>query len=118
MTVIAARRFNRLRAKNAGDDFVSNESVLGGDNDVAAFQESVREQLDDFVRTVAENDVIGGDVELSGNGVAQVKRAAVGIKMCVFDGIADGFDRLWRRAQWIFIRSQLHNLGRRATKLA
>ena len=49
MAVIAARRFDRLRAKNAGNDFVSNEGVLGDDDSIAAFQESVREQLDDFV---------------------------------------------------------------------
>ena len=33
----------------------------------------MREQLDDFVRAVAEEDVIGRDVEFLGNGVAQVK---------------------------------------------
>ena len=38
MAVITTRRFDRLRAKNARDDFVSNKSVLGSDDGIAAFQ--------------------------------------------------------------------------------
>ena len=62
MAVVAARRFDCFRAENAGDDFVSNKSVLGSDNGVAALEESMREQLDDLVRAIAENDVIRRDV--------------------------------------------------------
>ena len=62
MAVVAARRFDRFRAKNSGDDFVSNKGMLGCNNGVATLHERVSKQLDDLVRTIAENDVIGSDV--------------------------------------------------------
>ena len=70
MAVVPVWRFDCFRTKNAGDDFVSYESMLGSDNGVATLDERMSKQLDDLVRAVAENDVIGRDVEFFGNGVA------------------------------------------------
>ena len=46
-------------------------------------QESMADEFDDFVRAVAENDVLSGKPELVGNSAAQCPSAAVGMKVAV-----------------------------------
>jgi hypothetical protein len=51
-----------------------------GDNDlVVGLEEGVADELDDFARSVAEDDVFAFQVELLRDGLAQVISAAVGV---------------------------------------
>ena len=97
--------FDVFRAKKRGHQFINDEGVLGGDEFGIAVEESVAEKLNDFVRTVAKDDVGNIEAEFIGDGSAEFKAAAVWIDVGLGNRIAHRLLREWRRAEWIFVRS-------------
>ena len=70
-----------LRAEERGHQRVHNERVLRGDDFVARPQERVPDELDDLVRTVAEDHVLHLEPVLLRDRVAQVIAAAIRVEM-------------------------------------
>jgi len=47
-----------FRTEEGGHEFVDDKGVLGGDEGSIGVEEGVAEEFDDFVRAVAEDDVV------------------------------------------------------------
>ena len=66
-------------ARRADDDRVFEKTILGIQTFVAGAEVHVREQRDQFVRTIAADDVFGVETVMSCDGRPQGVRGAVGI---------------------------------------
>jgi hypothetical protein len=85
---------------------------------VARLQIGMTEELDDFVRPVAEDHVGHGQPDPLRDRLAQIVSPAIRIKMRPLDRLDHGLTRLGRRTERILVRSQLDDLAGRDPQLA
>ncbi len=79
-----------FRAEKRSHQFVNDEGVFGGDEFGIAVKEGVTEELDDFVRAVAEDDVGNVEAEFFGDCGAEFEAAAVWVDVGLGNRIAHG----------------------------
>ena len=77
-----------------------------------AIEEGVPEKLDDLIRAAAENECSAADSQLLRERFAQIKAAAIGIKMRAVQRGAHRRQRFGRRPEGIFVRGELDDFGR------
>ena len=106
---------DRLRPKELGHQRVNRKGMAGRDHLVSGPEKGVTDELDDFVRAVAKHNVLPVKAQLLGDGTAQCPSAAVGIKVRALERLTHRCQRLWRRAERVFVRGQLDDLRRAAS---
>ena len=92
--------------------------MLRGDDFGARPQKGMADELDDFVRAVAEDDVIGRDAELFRKRARHVVAASVRIEVGAFHRRMHRFDRARRRPEGVFVRGQLDDVARAGAEFA
>ncbi len=90
---------------------VNHEGVIGHDRFVAGRQEGSRQQTENFIGTVAENDVVRRDLPPIGQRFTQAERPAIRVPVQRGSSLVQHGQRLGRRAQRIFVRGQLDDPG-------
>src|ERR1700738_3002348 len=85
--------------------------MLRCDDVIVAVEKSVAEKFDDFVGTVAEDDVVRRDLQLRSQSLTEIETAAVRIKLRPLQSIAHGSESFWCWPERIFIRSELDDVA-------
>ena len=60
-------------------------------------------EFNDLVGARAEDDVIAGEAVFLADGIAQGESGAVGVKVRVFETVANGLQGFGRSSEWIFV---------------
>ena len=107
VSVFFRRNRDDVRTEHFGDDGINRETELRHHHVVAGHEQRVRDELDDFVRAVAEDEIRRFDAEFGREFLFQVKRVAVGIKIHAGDGFLQRGDGERRRSERIFVRRDL-----------
>src|SRR6266403_2119778 len=75
-------------------------------------EEGVPEKLDDFVRARAENEVFPAEPQFFRERFAQIKAAAIRIKMRGIERGSHGGERFRRGTEGVFVRGELDDFVR------
>ena len=111
MLEIRSGNFTRRRAKKFRDQLVGYERMLGRDDLAARLQKGMPDEFDDFVRSVAEDQLVRRNAELLRKRLAHIIAAAVRIKMRTLQRGLHGRPRFRRRAERVLVRSELDDAG-------
>jgi hypothetical protein len=87
-------------------DRVRLEGRVRHENLVARLEGGARDDADDLVAAVAGHDPVRRDAQVSSDGFAKRRGAAVGIEMGSLGLFPQRFDDLGRRPEWIFVGGQ------------
>ena len=91
-------------AEKSGHEPIDGEGVGGGE-DAALARESVGvvAELDNFIRTAAEDDVVWGEPVQFCDRLAKGESSAVGIEVGKFERVADRLEGTGGWSEWIFV---------------
>lgn len=81
MTVSFRRHAHELRTKQMRDDRIHREAILRDHDFGIRIQQCVRDELDDFIRAIAENKIGRLDKKFLRQLALQIEGVAVGIKV-------------------------------------
>jgi hypothetical protein len=109
--IAGLRRVLHLRLGRAGGDGVGGEGVFALHDVVARLQEDQRQQIEELVRTRAEDQALGLEAEAGGDGLTQRRGLEVGIGVQVGEGGGEGRAGRLAGAQRILVGRQLDRMG-------
>ena len=116
--VIDERHFDRPGAEQQRDQLVHDKCRTAHHRLVAGIEKNVAEQFEDFVGTVADNELIGAEPVTARELLAQREAAAVRIKLALLERALRRRHRTRRRAEGIFVGRELDDARRVEPKLA
>ena len=115
MPKIFHRHLDWCRAKQLSNQLVNNKRLRAHDHLISRLQENMAKQLDNLVRPIADDNCILRDPPLSSDCLPQLRASAIRIQLGLLKTAFRRGNRLWRRTEWILIRSQLRNFIRLKT---
>ena len=81
-------------ARRLGDHLVDDKGRIGGDDLIAGLDKGADDELDQFVRSVAQDDLVDVHVVFLCKRLGKIKPAAVGVAVQAFQRLLDRRDRL------------------------
>jgi len=98
---------DELPAEQGSDDGIDRKAILRHDHLGAGRNQRVAEELDDFVRAVAEDQVGRRHAELGGELLLQIERIAIRVEVDLRQRLAHGSQGEAGRAERVFVRGDL-----------
>ena len=98
---------DELPAEQGGDDGINRKAILGHDHLGAGRDQRVADELDDFVRAVAEDQVGGRHAEFGGELLLQVEGIAIRVEIHLRQRLAHGGQGEARGAERVLVRGEL-----------
>ena len=112
MTVARHRHFDRRGAVKHRRELIDDEGLRTEDDFIARTKESLRQQDHHFVRTVADDEVSGGEVPFRGELLTQESAAAIRVEMALIEGLAGGRQTKGRRTERVLVGGELDDRAR------
>jgi hypothetical protein len=109
---------DEIRPKQPRHEGIDDEAVLRNHDIHTGGEECVPDELDDFIRAVAEDEVRLGDAKLRGEALFELVRAAVRIEVQLGQGVLYRFQRGGRWAKRVLIGRQLDDFRLRQAEFA
>ena len=104
------RRLDERAAVRLGGELVGDEALRARQHLLAVEDEGPDEQLDELVRAVADEDLLGRDAELRGERVPEEERGAVRVEVDLRGRLARGGERERRGAEGVLVGGELRDV--------
>src|SRR5206468_10785083 len=93
------------------DEFVGDKGVSWGNDVVARIEKGVADEFVYFIRAISGDDVFAGEAKFLSAGIAQIKTAAIWIKLRCSDRGATCCDRSWRLDERVCVGSEFDGVA-------
>ncbi len=118
VAVIAGGDDDGIGAEQVCDEGIDQEAVLRHHDIHARPHQGVGDEFQDFVGTVAEDEVGGAHAQLGGELLLEIEGVAIGVKVRLTGGGLEGGQRERGRAEGIFVGGHLDDAPGRQAQFA